>query len=45
LKIGFKWNKHLLQAFATFAKIGSPIANIVKGNISRCREKTPEENL
>jgi len=37
--------KLFLQSFAIFAKIGSPNANIVKGNISRCREKMPEEQF
>jgi len=45
LKIGFKWNKHLLQSLAIFAKIGSPEADKAKKLISLCREKMPEEQF
>jgi hypothetical protein len=34
-----------LQAFAIFAKIGSPNANKVKHNIDLCREKMTEEQF
>ena len=37
--------KYSIQAFLFFDKIGSPNANIVKNNISLCRQKLPEERF
>jgi len=37
--------KLFLQAFAIFAKIGSPNVDQAKNDIARCREKMPEEHF